>query len=385
MNSIRCLKQGNRARGFGEERLAPWRLLAIVLLCMSDTACSDEAKEVGNGSNTSWLQHCADPSDCGAAGICVNGVCTTECSVASDCHPLAADSTCAVGVRPALSRDDTCDDVRTLDVCVPGCEVSQDCSHLGPGFECDGTRCLPEPCTTVQGPLGSANGGAGGAPVGGGGQVAGAGGRGVGTNSGAAGTTSEESRGGDGGQAAGASGRGAVIRGGEAGIASGNLGGALAGGMPIAGRAGGGTRGGAGGAATGTGGSAGTAGVGSDLTESIVGSWHEEARFDCATGAELPAEPAPIGEIVFTDVGTFSVTWTPFEWYEDYEGAYVVDSEAGTIEMTVMGSNYLPADTDLAGSYYIDGEGKLVLEDIWFGTDANATATPACGHRLARD
>ena len=114
----------------------------------------------------------------------------------------------------------------------------------------------------------------------------------------------------------------------------------------------------------------------------IIGIWREVARYDCVTGAEVPANPNPIGEIRFDADGRLAVTWVPFETYYDYWANYTLDLDAGTMEATIDHGNYVPQDTDLFGSFHIDAAKDLVLRDVWFGTAKVSTATAACGHRL---
>ncbi len=148
---------------------------------------------------------------------------------------------------------------------------------------------------------------------------------------------------------------------------------------------GGGVNGGTGDTEGETGGIDGSADGQTGSTDPLLGTWREVARIDCGAGEEVPAEPAPINEVVFSGPGYFSVTWTPFEFYNDYEGTYVLDQDAGTIDMTVISSNYLPPDADLTGTFVIEQNGDLIIEDVWFGTDIDETVTPACGHRLVRE
>jgi hypothetical protein len=118
------------------------------------------------------------------------------------------------------------------------------------------------------------------------------------------------------------------------------------------------------------------------LSHPIIGIWREVARYDCVTGAEVPANPNPIGEIRFDADGRLAVTWVPFETYYDYWANYTLDLDAGTMEATIDHGNYVPQDTDLFGSFHIDAAKDLVLRDVWFGTAKVSTATAACGHRL---
>jgi len=116
----------------------------------------------------------------------------------------------------------------------------------------------------------------------------------------------------------------------------------------------------------------------------IAGTWTEVNRLDCP-GQELgPADPGPIGEIVFFQSGDFWVTWTPFELYVDYVGTYVYDNDTGALTMTSTGGNYVPADFDLEGTAQrIEGEvDQVILTDMWLGSPIDNPLTPQCGHVL---
>ena len=89
-----------------------------------------------------------------------------------------------------------------------------------------------------------------------------------------------------------------------------------------------------------------------------------------------------IGEVLFHANGSFGVTWLPFEVYQDYWGSYSFDLDSGTVELTIDTGNYIPDDVDLQGTFAIDSEGRLVLQNLWLGSSYGATSTPACGHRL---
>jgi hypothetical protein len=115
----------------------------------------------------------------------------------------------------------------------------------------------------------------------------------------------------------------------------------------------------------------------------LVGLWREEAQLACDTFEdEEPAER--IGELRFDADGTFSVTWMPFEIYRDYWGSYQFDSQQGTLSLNVEGGNYVPEDVDGNGSFLIDGQGRLVLKDLWLGTPYGGSGAAHCGHRFAR-
>ncbi len=76
---------------------------------------------------------------------------------------------------------------------------------------------------------------------------------------------------------------------------------------------------------------------------------------------------APIGELIFTTGGGFSVTFNPFETYKDYWGSYRLDPATGALSMTVTGDNYRPSGLDLEGKARFTEDGKLVLEDMFLG------------------
>jgi hypothetical protein len=113
----------------------------------------------------------------------------------------------------------------------------------------------------------------------------------------------------------------------------------------------------------------------------LVGVWREEAQLDCASGAEI-APASPIGEVVFKADGTFSVTWVPFEIYQDYWGSYAFDLARGKLELTIAGGNYVPPDLDGSGRFALDAAGQLLLTDLWLGTPPDGAGPANCGHRL---
>lgn len=118
----------------------------------------------------------------------------------------------------------------------------------------------------------------------------------------------------------------------------------------------------------------------------LVGTWREVEQISCDSGERLIPED-PIREICFHADGTFSVTWHPFEVYEDYWGKYTYELDtprAGRLELQVDGGNYVPADVKTTGTFSIAGSGELIMEDIWFGSRETATAPVACGHVLVQ-
>ena len=111
----------------------------------------------------------------------------------------------------------------------------------------------------------------------------------------------------------------------------------------------------------------------------LKGSWTEVAQLDCNDGSELSPEQ-PIAEFVVWAEGSFFVTWTPFELYVDYGGTYVYLPPSTDFEAMTDGGNYLPVDFEGSGSAEIDGQGRLVLRDLWLGSPQGASNPPRCGH-----
>lgn len=110
----------------------------------------------------------------------------------------------------------------------------------------------------------------------------------------------------------------------------------------------------------------------------VVGSYFEVAQLDCEEGDEVIPEET-IGELRLGADMCFGVTWQPFEVYVDYWGSYTVDAEAGAIELTVDGGNYIPEDIDGSGTFTL-ADGGLVLHDMWLGLPQDAEGEARCGH-----
>jgi hypothetical protein len=55
--------------------------------------------------------------------------------------------------------------------------------------------------------------------------------------------------------------------------------------------------------------------------------------------------------------------------YVDCWGTYTA-SENGTLDLVISTGNYVPDDPDVVGRFPIDGEGRLMLHDMWLGTSA---------------
>ena len=108
----------------------------------------------------------------------------------------------------------------------------------------------------------------------------------------------------------------------------------------------------------------------------LSGTW-KQAHASCA-------EPAPVRELVFNAEGRFTVTWTPFEAYRDYWGAYRLDPATRAFSAEVESSNRRPANLDLVGSASFEGD-DLILADVWLGDPARMSAeAERCTYRFVR-
>jgi len=92
------------------------RMLGLALLLLA-TGCSEKPRVAG--TNTHWLRACATAADCGNAGTCVCGICTSECTDDAECSPGACGS----------ELTSTCRGTDASSICVP---VSDDgaCTEL---------------------------------------------------------------------------------------------------------------------------------------------------------------------------------------------------------------------------------------------------------------
>lgn len=115
----------------------------------------------------------------------------------------------------------------------------------------------------------------------------------------------------------------------------------------------------------------------------LVALWYEEAQIACEGGEETTPEE-PIREMLFRADGTFSVTWYPFEVYEDYWGTYTYDLASGALTLEVENGNYVPDNLDTSGAFSFDEQGRLTLSDMWLGTPMDGQSPPGCGHRFSR-
>lgn len=95
---------------------------------------------------------------------------------------------------------------------------------------------------------------------------------------------------------------------------------------------------------------------------------------------EGPAPQQPVRELRFRREGHFSVTWAPFETYEDYWGDYVHDPETGRMTLTVTGGNHLPGGgARLGGTVELKpDEGRLVMDGFYLGDGKSDGADQSC-------
>jgi hypothetical protein len=107
----------------------------------------------------------------------------------------------------------------------------------------------------------------------------------------------------------------------------------------------------------------------------LAGVWHEDRAAICE--ATRNAGSLPVGELMFDAEGRFSVTWEPFENRTDYRGTYRFDRASGALTLLIDTGNFVPGDARLVGSAKIDGQGRLTLTDLYFGTPRGGSARPS--------
>jgi hypothetical protein len=74
-----------------------------------------------------------------------------------------------------------------------------------------------------------------------------------------------------------------------------------------------------------------------------------------------------VGELEFLPENRFSVTYMPFETYQDYWGTYSFDPATKRLRLTVQGGNFVPSNLDLEGEAELR-EGRLRLKDLFLGS-----------------
>jgi hypothetical protein len=112
----------------------------------------------------------------------------------------------------------------------------------------------------------------------------------------------------------------------------------------------------------------------------LVGQWMQ-----IAVPCKQRKQPAElIEEVIFGRDNHFSVTWKPFETYEDYWGRYTYDSRSHAVSMTIEGGNNIPSDTRLEGSVRRVAGDMLELRGVSFGTNLGAQAPRNCPLRFRK-
>lgn len=74
-----------------------------------------------------------------------------------------------------------------------------------------------------------------------------------------------------------------------------------------------------------------------------------------------------VGELEFRPENRFSVTFTPFETYQDYWGSYSFDPATKQLRLKVEGGNFIPPNLDPEGEAEL-AEGRLRLKDLFLGS-----------------
>lgn len=92
----------------------------------------------------------------------------------------------------------------------------------------------------------------------------------------------------------------------------------------------------------------------------LTGRYSQQGLEGCA-----PAEP--VGELEFRPENRFSVTFTPFETYQDYWGTYSFDPATKQLRLKTEGGNFIPSNLDPEGEADLAG-GRLRLKDIFLGS-----------------
>jgi hypothetical protein len=75
----------------------------------------------------------------------------------------------------------------------------------------------------------------------------------------------------------------------------------------------------------------------------------------------------PVRELEFRPENRFSVTFMPFETYQDYWGSYSFDPATRQIRLKVEGGNFVPPHLDLEGEAEL-ADGRLRLKGLFLGS-----------------
>ncbi|HEY0130691.1 MAG TPA: hypothetical protein VGB57_04730 [Allosphingosinicella sp.] len=75
----------------------------------------------------------------------------------------------------------------------------------------------------------------------------------------------------------------------------------------------------------------------------------------------------PVRELEFRPENRFSVTFLPFETYQDYWGTYSFDPATRRLRLTVEGGNFIPSNLDPEGEAEL-ADGRLRLTGLFLGS-----------------
>lgn len=92
----------------------------------------------------------------------------------------------------------------------------------------------------------------------------------------------------------------------------------------------------------------------------LTGRWSQRGLEGCTA-------PEPVRELEFKPENRFSVTFLPFESYQDYWGTYSFDPATKRLRLTVEGGNFVPPNLDPEGVAEL-AEGRLRLKDVFLGS-----------------
>ncbi len=90
----------------------------------------------------------------------------------------------------------------------------------------------------------------------------------------------------------------------------------------------------------------------------IVGVWHE-----------ADSSNESIGELIFRDDGTFSLTKTPFDVSKNYSGTYTIDPKKKRLHLEITDGKNIPKDAKIDNFHYsYSSSNELILTEGYFGT-----------------
>jgi len=103
----------------------------------------------------------------------------------------------------------------------------------------------------------------------------------------------------------------------------------------------------------------------------LAAAWHQTPE-ECG-------DAQPVRELLIRADGTYSVTWLPFESYQDYWGHWRYEPQTHTLTFTVAGGNYVPTDRVDSGQVSVDTQ-TLTLGAISLGSPHEGPRCTAAFH-----